>query len=104
MKKLKNISKRSAILLLCMVMLFGTLFIPVSAKEICEHVSGYQHPIFTYNCGPSMQYCSWTLMTVIWKDCCGTVAYTEILNTKPHQWKLGGSKHVYCPVCLLEGD
>ena len=33
MENLKNISKRSAIILVCMVLLFGNLFIPISAGD-----------------------------------------------------------------------
>jgi len=45
MKVLKSITKRSAILLICMVLLFGNLFIPSFANPLC--IQGHGSMSFT---------------------------------------------------------
>ena len=100
MTKLKSISKRSVIILVCIVLLFGNLFIPVSAKEICEHVSGYQQRSYKPG-GPDYYYCPWTIMTVYW-SCCGAWIRDEDFYKQSHPgWILGG-QGIRCTSCGYE--
>jgi len=74
MLKLKSISKRSAIILVCMILLFGNMFIPVSAVDnwcpTCNNVTTTSHGVLpAITTGPDATYCWTKTINVIWMPC-----------------------------------
>jgi len=104
--------KRSAIIFVCMILLFGTLFIP-SIAATCPNGHGtlefgrrgpFQHPG-----GANTSYCySW--IEVYHYEYCSKCPYkTQEIDFSDtpilHKWILGGSKFIICTICGAErGD
>ena len=89
--------KRSAILLVCMVLLFGNLFIPVSARTICplcKSVTGQQTSDL-YRFGADADYCSHDEIHTWWTCCWGKMP-VQIVNAKPHKWTIQNASHAGC--------
>ena len=79
--------KRSAILLVCMVLLFGNLFIPVSARTICplcKSATGQQTSDL-YRFGADASYCSHDEIHTQW-TCCWKWMPVQIVNEILHDF------------------
>jgi len=76
-----------------MVLLFGNLFIPVSAKEVCEHASGVKTVIKMEHDGANASYCSYSYVEWMWTCCKLVESSTTIKN---HQWQIVMASHGSC--------